>query len=217
MGQAHPVFADAREYAVSGAGQAGTAAAAAADAPRRSGVVHQLMLHSQHEPRPHRPSLFSSTPSDDDTAPPRADQQGNDQQQAAATAMDAHAPAAAAAVASIAAADAAACPEAPCQQQPQHTAAAAAAAAGASAALNPLDLDRLFHEGDDRTWDADEWAWDPSELVAAPHGVPTVNACQVRALSPCERVWMFRRRCLVTSSAPNTPAPAVGLLLVSVP
>jgi hypothetical protein len=57
---------------------------------------------------------------------------------------------------------------------------AAAAAAAAAAPLHPLDLDRLFHEGDDRTWDMDEWNWDPSELVAAPNGVPTLNPCQVR-------------------------------------
>ncbi|KIY97890.1 hypothetical protein MNEG_10075 [Monoraphidium neglectum] len=66
-----------------------------------------------------------------------------------------------------------------------HSAAAAAHAAAHGSAhaapLNPLDLDRLFHEGDDRTWDMEEWSWDPSELVAAPNGVPTLNPCQVGA------------------------------------
>jgi hypothetical protein len=52
------------------------------------------------------------------------------------------------------------------------------------APLNTLDLDRLFHEGDDRTWDIEEWSWDPTELVAAPNGVPTLNPCQVSAIAP---------------------------------
>lgn len=71
-------------------------------------------------------------------------------------------------------------PAAAAAPPPQTAAAAAAAVHQHHAGLNPLDLDRLFHEGDDRTWDMAEWDWDPSELVAAPHGVPTLNPCQVR-------------------------------------
>jgi hypothetical protein len=84
--------------------------------------------------------------------------------------------------------------------QPFPAGAATAAAADAAAAhhmpLNPLDLDRLFHEGDDRTWDVEEWAWDSSEFVAAPNCVPTINSCQVR-VRPCAR--QLRAACSCSS------------------
>ncbi|WIA40659.1 hypothetical protein OEZ86_004365 [Tetradesmus obliquus] len=45
---------------------------------------------------------------------------------------------------------------------------------------HPLDLDRLFHEGDDQTWELEDWNWDPINILAEPKGAssPARRTCQ---------------------------------------
>lgn len=45
-------------------------------------------------------------------------------------------------------------------------------------ALSPLELDRLFQEGDENTWDLEDWNWDPYQLFAEPKGGASCTGCQ---------------------------------------
>ncbi|KAF6254109.1 hypothetical protein COO60DRAFT_1703503 [Scenedesmus sp. NREL 46B-D3] len=47
-------------------------------------------------------------------------------------------------------------------------------------ASHALDLDRLFHEGDDQTWEMEDWNWDPYNILAEPKegSSPVRRTCQ---------------------------------------